>query len=145
MISQEDPEGDGELIIYVFNNIGYDEIKIEVRLISSLCWDATNSDYDLHNITTQYPGSYRTTSDYSDRFPWGLCSSQQMENMFGLGNYRVTGYKKINGEFESTDYFDIDYRTSDIPENNNNIDLKFIIMPIWEYFITVICLPLFLQ
>lgn len=120
ILSQEEPDAAGELVIHVVNNIGTPEIKIEVRLISTVCWDAISDYPDSHNVTTQYPGSSQTTYSYSDTFDWEACWSTSNEHMFGLGNYRVTGYKKINGQFEEIDYFEIDYRTSDLPENFNS-------------------------
>lgn len=119
MIPQNEPEAAGELVIHVKNNIGNLEIKIEVQLISSVCWDAISEFPDSHSVTTEYPGSYQITSSSSATFDWEACWSTSYEHMFGLGKYRVIGYKKINGEFESTDYFDIDYRTSDLSENFN--------------------------
>lgn len=112
----------GELIIWVKNNPGGAEIKIEVSLVSSLCWDAWNSNYDLHDITNLYNGSYLTTSSTLTKdLNWEACwSVPGYQYGFGLGNYKVTAYQKINGEFEQKDYFYIDYRTSDLPENFNS-------------------------
>lgn len=117
----------GELIIHVINNPGL-EIKIEVDLISSLCWDAIGEPgyYDVHDLTTQYPGSYQTT--YSNDFlNWEACWSQQYEHKFGLGYYRVTACHVENNEEGACaikDYFYIDYRTSDLPENFGSGDVE---------------------
>jgi hypothetical protein len=115
-------EAAGELIIFVKNNPGGAEIKIEVQLVSSLCWDAWLSYPNVHDITNLYNGSHLTTSstltvDLNWEAYW---SSPGYQYGFGLGNYRVTAYQKINGKFEQKDYFYIDYRTSDLPENFNS-------------------------
>lgn len=113
----------GELIIWINNNPGA-EIKIEVQLVSTLCWDAIDElgYYDVHDLTTEYPGSYQIT--FTDaHLDWEACWAQSTTYMFGLGNYKVTAYQKISGEFEERDYFYIDYRTSDLPENFGSGDV----------------------
>jgi len=123
IIAQEKAEG--ELIIHIDNNVGNANIKIEVALVSPLCWDASNDpNYpDLHNLTTQYPGSYQTTTSEITLDWEGCWSYPYYQHAFGLGNYKVTAYQEIYGEFETIDYFYIDYRTSDLPENFGSGDL----------------------
>jgi len=107
----------GELIIYVKNNTGGANIKIEVDLISLLCWDAWKYYPDLHDITNLYTGSSQITNSIQE-LDWEACWEYPGYQFgFGLGNYKVTAYQEIYGEYEQQDYFEIDYRTSDLPEN----------------------------
>lgn len=113
----------GELVIIVKNNPGY-EIQIQVDLASSLCWDASDNPayYDIHDLTTEYPGSYQTTSANEDLNWEGCWSYPHYQHAFGLGNYKVTACLPGGNEEEDCailDYFYIDYRTSDLPENFN--------------------------
>lgn len=117
-LKAQDESVTGELIIYVINNTGGANIKIEVDLISPLCWDAWQGYPDLHDITNLYPGSYLITNLNNKDLNWEACWSYPgYQHGFGLGNYRVTAYQEIYGEYEEQDYFEIDYRTSDLPEN----------------------------
>jgi hypothetical protein len=120
-------QAQGELIINVINNPGF-EIRIVVSLASSLCWDAIGEPgyYDVHDLTNQYPGSYQTTFS-NPHLDWEACWSQQYEHMFGLGNYSVSACEPGGiGEEECAvlDYFYIDYRTSDLPENFGGGDVS---------------------
>lgn len=123
IVMAQDERAEGELIIHVINNSGGANIKIEIDLISQLCWDAWQAYPDLHDITNLYNGSSQTTNSYLD-LNWEACwSYPSYQYGFGLGNYRVTAYQEISGEFEQRDYFEIDYRTSDLPENFGSGDL----------------------
>jgi len=100
-------------------------------LVSSLCWDAIGYPgyYDVHDLTSQYPGSYQTTFS-NTHFDWEACWSTQYEHMFGLGYYCVAACDPSDNEESECaiiDYFYIDYRTSYLPENFNgttNGDIK---------------------
>ena len=110
----------GELIINVKNNTGGTAITIQVDLVSSLCWDAWNDYPNKHDLTTLYPGSSQSTSSNIDLNWEGCWSYPSYEHAFGLGYYKVTACKIVNngeGICEIKDYFFIDYRTSDLPEN----------------------------
>lgn len=119
-LKSQDETATGELIIWVKNNGGGAEIKIELQLVSSLCWDAWVDYPDLHNITNQYNGSSQTTQSNNDLNWEGCWSYPGYQHAFGLGLYKVTAYQKINNEFEQKDFFYINYRTSDLPENFNS-------------------------
>jgi hypothetical protein len=116
----QEPSEAGELIIYIVNNPSLKEVKIDVDLISPLCWDAEDpASNNIHDLTTDYPGSYQTTNTNGGNVDWEACWAAPTTYMFGLGNYRVRAYVKIDGGFMLKDQFEIDYRTSDLPENFN--------------------------
>jgi len=111
----------GELIIWIKDNTGGTEITIQVDLVSSLCWDAWNDYPNKHDLTNQYPGSSQSTTLNNEDLNWEGCWSYPgYEHAFGLGYYKVTACQIVNngeGICEIKDYFFIDYRTSDLPEN----------------------------
>ena len=115
------PSAGGELIIYIINNSSYKEVKIDVDLISPLCWDGTSpGTNNIHDLTTEYPGSYQTTDTNGGDVDWEACWGQQpAAHSFAIGNYRVSAYVKLDQAFHLKDQFEIDYRTSDLPENFN--------------------------
>lgn len=118
----------GELVVWVENNPNNLEIQVQVDLISSLCWDASdNPSYpDLHNLTTEYPGSYMLTDEEEDLNWEGCWSYPHYQHAFGLGKYKVTACSPEGGgegDCAILDYFIIDYRTSDLPENYGSGDV----------------------
>jgi hypothetical protein len=122
VIRSQDETAAGEIIIYVINNSGGAEIKIEFQTVgTSLCWNAINypNYYDVHDITTQFPGTYQITTENNKDLNWEACWSTEYDHMFGLGYYKVTAYQKVSGSFHEKDFFYIDYRTSDLSENND--------------------------
>jgi len=128
IIYAQDESRSGELNFYIKNNNG-SYVKIEMELISSLCWDATTYDVNLHNITDLFGGGYLSTSSNKVYLEFLACWETTVQNYyrtFGLGYYKFT--VRVNNSIK--DYFYIDYRTSDLPENfdgevNGDINLDF--------------------
>ncbi|MFC2094333.1 T9SS type A sorting domain-containing protein [Bacteroidota bacterium] len=120
-VRAQEPSAGGELIILIENNPSYKEVKIDVDLISPLCWDSEDpASNNIHDLTTDYPGSYQTKITNGSSLEWEACWGQQpATHSFALGNYRVRAYVKQDGAFHLKDQFEIDYRTSDLHENFN--------------------------
>lgn len=120
ILSQDESTG-GELNFYIRNNNG-SNVKIEMELVSSLCWKTDPNDDDLHDTTHSFGGGYLSTN-YNLTFLQflGCWESNPIyySKTFGLGYYKFTA--KVNNIIK--DEFFIDYRTSDLPENFGSGDI----------------------
>lgn len=109
----------GELNFWIANNGGGATVEVEMELVSSLCWDASAYYPDTHNLTDLFGGGTISTNSTSLYLEFLACWETTVPNYFrtfGLGYYKFTG--RVNGI--DKDYFYIDYRTQDLPENFNS-------------------------
>lgn len=108
---------EGELSIKITNNNG-STVEIEMELVSPACWDASTAYPHVHNMTDLFGGGTLSTSQNNKWLEFYACWEQLTypdSLTFGLGYYKFTA--RVNGIIK--DYFYIDYRTSDLPENYN--------------------------
>ncbi len=118
-LNAQDKLTGGELNFFIDNNSSGAIVEIEMELVSSLCWDASSISPDIHNITYSFLGGQLFTNSTGLYLEFLACWETNQQNYyrtFGLGNYKFTGI--VNGVVK--DYFYIDYRTSDLPENFNS-------------------------
>jgi hypothetical protein len=117
-INAQDELTSGELNFWIANNGSGATVEIEMELVSSTCWDASIYYPDTHNLTDLFGGGSISTNSTGLYLEFLACWETTVPNYyrtFGLGYYKFTG--KVNGIVK--DYFYIDYRTSDLPENFN--------------------------
>lgn len=124
LVKAQDIQTGGELNFFIINNNG-SLVEIEYELIRPGCWDAP-----VHNLTELFnSGSRITTSSLDHWEEFYACWESwpaYYDWTFGLGYYKFTA--KVNGN--TKDYFYIDYRTSNLPENfssggNGDIGITF--------------------
>ena len=120
LLTAQDESTAGELNFRIINNTSSATVLIQMELISSLCWN------DEHDITYLYSGGSLSTTNNNTWLEFLACWETTLadsDRTFGLGYYKFTG--KVNGIVK--DYFYIDYRTSDLPENfgAGDINLSF--------------------
>jgi hypothetical protein len=128
IILSQDETTTGELNFYIKNNNG-SNVRIDMELISSLCWNTDPNDVDLHDTTHSFGGGFLNTYYTNDWLEFLACwetTQEEYFRTFGLGYYKFT--VRVNNVVK--DYFYIDYRTSDLPENfssegNGDINLTF--------------------
>jgi hypothetical protein len=92
-------------------------ITVELELLSE-CWDAILNDFDMHDLTNEYPGTSQISSASVHVFGWNICwnSPQYDSNAFSLGKYKLSTEIEIDESTTYSDYCYFDYRTSDLPE-----------------------------
>ena len=104
-----------ELRIDIRNNSAGKTIQATLQLVSE-SWDAHLNDFNDHDLRI-LAGSSILTNGNNISIGWNICWVDR-NNGFGLGKYKV----KVNTGIHLTDYFYIDYRTSDLPEAYTSSD-----------------------
>lgn len=111
----------GELNVRIINNPQSKYVTITLELISALCWDAVSPDpNNIHNLTDLFTGISLSPAKSGWREFYACWESDPIyyDSTFGLGLYKVSAIV-YEQEGNSSHYFYIDYRTSDLPENFN--------------------------
>jgi hypothetical protein len=101
-------------------------------------WDANTSNFDEHDLKAFSPPN--RTSNSNNTIGWNICwQPTGVTYTFGLANYKCSIYK----DGTLSDYFYIDYRTSDLAEAyqswNDDIDVYFNVINgklYWNYSLT---------
>lgn len=116
--AQQDPQTAGELNFTILNS--YQKfVEIEMQRVSSLCWTASSSeDHNKHDLTDLFQGGGKQNSTVTNVPQFYLCTEHSdgpADLTMGLGLYSFT--IRVGGIIK--DYFEIDYRTSSLPESFN--------------------------
>lgn len=106
----------GEFFIQVTNNTGGVKIDLDVTLVSDLCWNASENDYDWHPLTNEFDYTHEISGDTTTangKIGLDLCYvHHDAEPYLGLGRYLI----RVRENSVVKDIMYMDYRTSDLPE-----------------------------
>jgi hypothetical protein len=110
-----------EFRLHIINNNDNNKVELKSELVSE-CWDATLVDNDLHNLNHYYLGGTTSSTGTETTIGYNIIwRAEWNQASIALGNYKFT-VKTIDDETDSllySDYFYLDYRTSDLAESYN--------------------------
>jgi hypothetical protein len=127
-----------EFRVNIRNNYGNATISADLENVDwEESWAANTYNFDEHNLWTFIPIRKYTTQN-NVNIGWYICWKAISNDSFGLANYKVI----VRTDGQTTDYFFIDYRTSDLPESYNSTEDIDIYLNVnngllyWDYSLT---------